>query len=114
MLRKKQVFTNKTGTGASSEVSATYLYRGGMVRLPVMAKLELTYGGTPTITIALQGYRLADATWIDLASATYTIGSPKYLTSDVPKKCNKYRLNISANVNVTVTAGNIGVGTVQD
>jgi len=108
------VFTTKTGTGESTEVQAHQLYKGQRVRLPVMAKYVMTVGGTPTITLALQGLRLADNTWIELAAATKTVAGTYYLTSGVPKKCHRYRLSISANTNVTVTSAHIGVGMVQN
>jgi len=114
MRKKVTVFTNKTGTGASTEVQAKNLFAGRVPHLPVMAKYAMTVGATPTITIALQGLRLADNTWVELAAATKTKAGTYYLTSDVPKKCHRYRLNISANTNVTVTSASIGVGTVED
>ena len=114
MRRKNLVFTNKTTTGTSIEVQQHSLYKGAMPRLPVMAKFAMTIGATPTITIVLQGLRTADESWIDLATATKTVAGTYYLTSDVPKKCRRYRLNITANTNVTVTSAYIGIGTVQD
>lgn len=87
---------------------------GRMPRLPVIAKFAMTVGSTPTITIALQGLRLADNTWVELAAATKTVAGTYYLTSGVPKKCHRYRLSISANTNVTVTSAYIGVGTVEN
>jgi hypothetical protein len=108
------VFSSKTGTGNSTEVQAKNLVVGRVPRLPVMAKFAMTIGATPTITMNLQGLRLADNTWVTLATVTETVAGTYYLTSDVPKKCHRYRLNISANTNVTVTSAYIGVGMVQD
>ena len=108
------MFTDKTGTGLSEEVQNFKLYKGVSPRLPVMAKYAMTIGTTPTITILLQGLRTADETWIQLATATKTVAGTYYLHADVPKKCRRYRLSITANTNVTVTSASIGIGTVED
>ena len=108
------MFTNKTGTGLSTEVQNHSLYKGASPRLPVMAKFAMTIGTTPTITMILQGLRTADETWIQLATATQTVAGTYYLHADVPKKCRRYRLNITANTNVTVISASIGIGTVED
>jgi hypothetical protein len=85
-----------------------------------MAKLALVSIGTgATITIALQGLRTVDETWETLGSVTVNnfVGSvvqTKYVTSEVPKKRRRYRLNVTANTNAQVNAGYIGVGTVQN
>jgi hypothetical protein len=112
--KRTLVFSSKTGTGNSTEVPFRKLCVGQTMRLPVVAKFAMTIGATPTITIALQGLRLADNTWEELATATKTVAGTYYLTSGVPKKRHLYRLSISANTNVTVTSAYIGVGTVQD
>jgi len=114
MRKRNLVFSSKTGTGASTEVQMKNLLVGRAMQLPIMAKYIMTIGTTPTITIALQGLRLSDNTWVDLASATQTVAGTYYLTSEVPKKCHRYRFNISANTNVTVTSAWIGVGAVQN
>jgi len=111
---KVEVFTNKTTTGTSSEVQRYQLFRGQMLRLPVMAKLELTYGTTPSITVALQGLRTADETWVTIKSATYTSGSPQYIHAEGAQHYRRYRLNITAIADVTVDHAYIGVGTVED
>ena len=114
------MFTDKTGTGLSSEVQQHSLYKGVSPRLPVMAKVALvSIGAGATITIAIEGLRTADETWETLRSKTVTgfVGSvvqTKYLTCDVPKKRRRYRLSITANTNVQVNAGHIGIGTVED
>lgn len=113
MRKQSKVFTSKTGTGNSTEVLFKDLCVGRNMHLPIMAKYTMTVGTTPTITIALQGLRLADDTWMELAAATKTVAGTYYLTSGVPKKCHRYRLSISANTNTTVTSAYIGVGTVQ-
>ena len=114
MRRKNLVFSSKTGTGTSSEVNGFQLYKGAIPRLPVMAKFSMTVGETPTITLKLQGLRTADESWIDLATTTKTEEGTYYLHADVPKRCRRYRLNITSNTNVTVTTAYIGVGTVEN
>ena len=112
MRNLKRVFTNKTGTGLSSEVPRTFLFRGGL-RLPVGAKLALTYG--TTITMQLQGLRVADDTWETLDEQTWTTGSPKYLHAfGKIHGFRRYRLNITANTDVTVDTADIGVGVTED
>lgn len=111
LRRKKEVFSNKTGTGASTEVLRSRLL--GVGSQPIMAKLELSYGSTPTITVHVEGQEL-DETWTSLITATYTTGTPKYLHVPYQKRHNKYRLNITANTNVSVTKGYIGFGTVEN
>lgn len=109
-----EVFSSKTGNGDSTIIERAKLFRGA-VRLPVMAKLELTYGGTPTVTVKLYGLRVADETWEELATGTYTTGSPKYLHSTGKLHgFRKYKLTLSANTNVTVDTASIGVGMTED
>jgi len=114
--RKTEVFSAKTGTGASTVVKRNQLVKVG--QQPVMAKMTLSYGGTPTITIALQGSRDGGVTWEDIVEGTYTTGSPKYLHARLatqPRvRYHQWRLNISANTNVTVDKGYIGIGQVED
>jgi len=112
--RKKEVFSAKTGTGASTVIKRNQLM--GMASQPVMAKMTLSYGGTPTITMALQGSRDGGVTWTNIVEATYTTGTPKYLHASQGdmKRYHQFRLNISANTNVTVTKGYIGIGRVED
>ena len=112
--KKVQVFTNKTGTGASDEVQNHQLYSAMKARLPVMAKFVMTVGATPTITIALQGKQINSETWGNLTSVTKTTAGTYYIATEGGKKCTRYRLNISANTNVTVSSAHIGVGTVED
>jgi len=114
MRRKNLVFTSKTGTGTSMEVYARKLFIGNMIEQPVLAKFIMTIGSTPTITMKLQGLRLTDNTWVDLGTSTQTVAGTYYIKSDVLKGCHRYRLNITANTNVTVTFAWIGVGMVQD
>ena len=115
MRKGKEVFTSKTGNGNSLEVQRHELGLIAQVRQPIMAKLVLAYGATPTVTVALQGLRLADETWETLVEATYTTGTPQYLKCDPRKgRHRRYRLNLSANTNVTVTTAHIGIGTVEN
>lgn len=98
MIPPQKVFDGKTGTGASSGVHF------GNVLNSVIAQLNLTYGSTPTITVGLEGSQ-DHTNWIELATGTFTTGTPKELTTTKPYQ--HYRLNITANTNVTVT-GYIG------
>jgi len=98
MIPPQKVFDAKTGTGASSGVHF------GKVFNSVIAQLNLTYGTTPTITIALEGSQ-DNTNWVILHSDTFTTGTPKELTTTKPYQ--HYRLNITVNTNVTVT-GYIG------
>lgn len=108
------VFSSKTGNGDSDIIERAKLFRGA-VRLPVMAKLNLSYGETPTVTVKLYGLRVADETWEELASGTYTTGTPKYLHSQGRLHgFRKYKLTLSANTNVTVDTAYIGVGVTED
>lgn len=111
MRKLKEVFSAKTGTGASIEVLRKRLCPIGSH--PIKAKLTLSYGATPTITIHIEGQELDDS-WISLVNATYTTGATKYLKAPHQTRHRKYRLNITANTNVTVTKGYIGVGMVED
>jgi len=112
MRRPQEVFSGKTGTGASSEVTRKKLLKH--LSRPIMAKMTLTYG--TTITIQLQGSRIMSTSWETIAEGTFTTGSPKYLhqTDNPEKRYEKYRLNISANTGVTVDKAYIGIGTVED
>ncbi len=105
MARATKVFAAKTGTGASSAHGG-----GGNPT----AFLVLTYGATPTITIALQGSN-DNTNWETLvchddnvtaqtkaASFVYTAGSPQAFLASNPSIYLFYRLNITANTNVTV------------
>lgn len=78
-----------------------------------MAKLELSYGSTPTITIHIEGVELDDS-WTSLVNDAFTTGSPQYLKIPPQKRHRKYRLNITANTNVTVDHAYLGTGTVED
>jgi len=112
MIHAKEVFSEKTGTGASEEVTRKEL-RILHASRPIMAKMTLTYG--TTITIQLQGSQIMKTTWETLQEKTFTTGSPKYLHNpDGEKRFEKYRLNISANTGVTVDKAYVGVGHVED
>ena len=102
MLEPRKVFTNKTGTGVSELFTAQWYP-------DVAAVLELTYGGTPTITVALEG-SMDRTNWVSLATGTYTSGTPKNLEKPVTGWYLYYRLNITANTNVTVESAYIGAG----
>jgi hypothetical protein len=95
------VFAAKTGNG-SSEVFAAQWYPN------VAAVLSLTYGSTPTVTVALEG-SLDNVNWVSLASATYTTGAVKNLEKPVTGWYLFYRLTLTLNTNVTVDAW-IGAG----
>lgn len=95
------MFAAKTGNG-SSEVFTAQWYPN------VTAILALTYGATPTVTVALEG-SLDGTNWVSLASATYTSGAVKNLEKPVTGWYLYYRLTLSANTNVTVDAW-IGAG----
>lgn len=111
MIKKKEVFSGKTGTGASTVVHRNQLHMRGSQ--PIMAKLVLAYG--TTITVKLQGSRDGGITWVELATGTWTEGTPKYLHAAVePPRYHQYRLNVTANTDCTVTKGYIGVGMVED
>jgi len=99
MIPPTKVFENKTGTGASSGV---HFPRS----LNVLAQLNLTYGSTPTITIALEG-SLDNQNWIELASGTFTSGTPQKLVKPANEYYQHYRLNITTNTNVTVDSAYI-------
>ena len=86
---------------------------GGMLRLPVMAKVVATVGGSPNATLKLQGYVTAKADWMDIADdLTITEAGTYYIDAYALPRCVKYRLNITANTDVTVTSAEIGVGMV--
>jgi len=112
MRKLQEVFSAKTGTGASSIVSRKQL-RIQHASQPILAKMTLTYG--TTITIQLQGKQIMKDTYETIAEGTFTTGSPKYLksTHSTKKRFEKYRLNISANTGCTLTAY-IGCGHVED
>ena len=103
MRHSNEVFTGKTGTGTSAEVSRRQL---GILAFaqPVIAKLELTYG--TSITIQLQGKQIMKSTYETIAEKTFTTGTPKYIHQllNPEKRFEKYRLNISANTGCTLTA----------
>jgi hypothetical protein len=79
-----------------------------------MAKWVFVLGTTTTITIKLQGLRTADETWIDLATATKTVAGTYYLHTDVPKKCRRYRLNVTVNAGTGTVTAYIGIGAVEN
>jgi len=110
--RKTEVFSAKTGTGASTVVKRNQLM--GMASQPVMAKMTLSYG--TTITIQLQGSRDGGVTWTTIREGTYTSGTPKYLHASQGdmKRYHQFRLNVSANTGCTVDKGYIGIGRVED
>lgn len=111
MITPIEVFSAKTGTGASAEVTRKQL-RIRHASRPIMAKLALTYG--TTITVQLQGKQIMKTTWETVAEDTFTTGSPKYLhQADGEKRFEKYRLNITVNTGCTLTAS-LGVGHVED
>jgi len=111
MINSIEVFSNKTGTGASEEVSRKEL-RILHASRPVMAKLTLTYG--TTITVQLQGSQIMKTTWETIAEEIFTTGTPQYLhQANGEKRFEKYRLNITVNTGCTLTAS-IGVGHVEN
>jgi hypothetical protein len=101
MLSPRKVFTAKTGNG-SSEVFTAQWYPD------VAVVLALTYGSTPTVTVALEG-SLDGTNWVSLTGATYTTGTPKNLEKPVTGWYLYYRITLTANTNVTVDAW-IGAG----
>lgn len=114
MRRNKEVFSAKTGTGNSTVVHRNQLQRH--TSQPVMAKCTLSYGEAATITVNLQGSKDGGVTWTTIVSGTWTTGTPKYLHGNLgdSKRYHQFRLNISANTNVTVTKGYIGMGQVEN
>lgn len=112
MRHPKTVFTNKTGTGTSDEATKRDLHLISSPK-PIIAKLALSYGETPTITVNLEGQQL-NGEWIIITTKTFTSGTPKYIHSEGQPRCNRYRLSITANTNVTVASAYIGVGTVEN
>ena len=115
MRKSKEVFSAKTGTGTSTEAQRHELGLIAQLRQPVMAKLALTYGEEATITVKIQGLKLINNTWEDLDEDTFTTGSPVYLHATNAKgRHRRYRLNITANTEVTVDKAYIGVGTVEN
>jgi len=114
MITPKEVFSAETGTGASTEVTRKEL-RILHASRPIMAKMTLTYGETPTITIQLQGKQIMKTAWETIAEETFTEGTPQYIhQADGEKRFEKYRLNISANTSVTVDKAYIGIGHVEN
>lgn len=111
MIHSKEVFSAKTGTGTSTEVTRKEL-RILHASRPVMAKLTLTYG--TTITVQLQGKQITKTTWETLEEKTFTTGTPQYLHNpDGEKRFEKYRLNITVNTGCTLTAS-LGIGHVEN
>lgn len=113
MRRPQEVFSAKTGTGASLEVTRKQL-RIQHASQPIMAKMTLSYG--TTITVQLQGKHIMKDSWETIGEGTFTTGSPKYLKSThlTKKRFEKYRLNITVNTGVTVDKAHIGCGHVED
>jgi len=95
------VFAAKTGNGSSKVFTAQWYPN-------VTAVLALTYGTTPTVTVALEG-SLDNVNWVSLASATYTSGALKNLEKPVTGWYLHYRLTLTLNTDVTVDAW-IGAG----
>lgn len=102
MLVPRKVFTSKTGTGASEIFTANWYPK-------VAAVLNLAYGGTPTITVLLEG-SLDGVSYVTLATGTFTTGALQKLEKPDIGWYLYYRLNITANTNVTVTDAYIGAG----
>lgn len=103
-LINEQVFTSKTGTGGSLQTNNTSHDK-------VVASVITTVGATPTMDIAIQG-SVDGTTFEDLAGATATIttATTTILKPTLPNPWfPHYRLNISANTNVTVTSANLAV-----
>ena len=95
------MFAAKTGNGSSKVFTAQWYPN-------VTAVLALTYGTTPTVTVALEG-SLDNVNWVSLASATYTSGALKNLEKPVTGWYLHYRLTLTLNTDVTVDAW-IGAG----
>lgn len=113
MRKSQEVITNKTIAHTSAAVKRVTLGLATEVSQPIMAKFNLTYGATPSITAALQGLK-SDGTWVELDSDTWTTGTPKYLRSAGQQRYRRYRLVTSAITNVTVDHAYIGIGTVEN
>ncbi len=104
----QKMFLAKTGTGVSLPAS--------IPSRNVLAFCNLTYGATPTITLALEGSydgtnwaRIvcqddSDTTQASALTFTYTTGSPKAFRPTGRPFYPYYRVNITANTNVTVDA----------
>jgi len=112
----KEVFSAKTGDGSSTELQRNRRIDG--LAQPIMAKLTLSYGGTPTVTVALEGSKDGGVNWTTIVSAVYTTGTPKYLHANratQPRvRYRRWRLTLSANTNVTIDKAYLGVGEVED
>jgi hypothetical protein len=102
VIPPRQVFTNKTGTGTSEVFTGEWCVN-------VSAVLSLSYGATPTITVNLEG-SMDGTNWVSLTNATWTSGTPQKLEKPATGYYLFYRLNITANTNVTVTSALIGAG----
>jgi hypothetical protein len=100
MIPPQKVFENKTGTGASSGVHFPN-------SINVLAQVNLSYGSTPTITMKLEGSH-DNQNWIELASETWTSGTPQKLVKPSNEYYQFYRLNITVNTNVTIVSAYIG------
>ena len=100
MIPPTQIFLNKTGTGTSSAVH----YPNS---INVTAFLNLTYGATPTITVKLEG-SMDNQNWLELATGTFTSGTPQKLVKPSNEYYQFYRLNITVNTNVTIVSAYIG------
>jgi len=91
----QKVFNAKTGTGVS-EIASMAVCRD------VIAFCRFSYGATPTITIQLEGSADGE-TWILTGTALVTTtGTPKIIIKGTGEVFPLYRLNITANTNVTV------------
>jgi len=111
MRKSQEVFTDQTGDGDSPVVYDRNLARGQ----PVMAKLVTTVVGTPTVTVKLLGKSIVTGVWATLATATITTETTTYMHADPAlARCKEFKLNLSANTNVTVTHGYIGSGKVEN
>jgi hypothetical protein len=100
----KQVVTaNTTGNFDSADITA-------LGAEAVTASITTTVGSTPTVTAALQG-SLDRSNWCTLDSATITTATTTFLRHKAHDSSSGkggvfkfYRIDFSANTNVTVTA----------
>jgi len=102
-LRIEEVFTAKTGDGASLIVGPSAHHRW-------IANIVTTVGATPTVDVQVQGsadgitFEDILGTPITITTATTTIIKPNTLLINEREWYPYYRLNLVDNTNVTVTA----------
>ena len=104
--------TAQTGNGASTNIAD----RGANVDCPTLLKITTTVGGTPTVTVAIEGsadgtnffnvpyVTSAAPTTVVVANVVITTATTNYYTIQPNVPVRFLRLTYSANTNVTSTA----------